>query len=192
MSKPLLEIRVREVVQAGDVFLMHINCPRCRRGMFGAYPVIGCGDCGMTFEAAVYTLPTHRKFFRLLAGTRRKSLRYQKRTIATLLEIQDRSCAYCDVPFLDTEYEIDHVLPITAGGTNLMRNLALACSPCNQAASNRVFPDFLAKRLWLAEKARHRKRPGMAATLAEAEAESLAAEILDHGPIIEPSEQRLH
>jgi 5-methylcytosine-specific restriction endonuclease McrA len=47
-----------------------------------------------------------------------------------LLEKWNRACAYCggkDVPF-----EVEHIVPKSAGGSNRVSNLALACHDCNE------------------------------------------------------------
>lgn len=41
-------------------------------------------------------------------------------------------CYYCAAS-LENEYEIDHVIPLSKGGTNWLDNLALACQPCNRS-----------------------------------------------------------
>jgi len=42
---------------------------------------------------------------------------------------QGRSCAYCDGP----PETVDHVIPLTRGGTNHEGNLVPACTSCNAA-----------------------------------------------------------
>lgn len=45
-------------------------------------------------------------------------------------------CMYCDVPLSLDEATIEHVVPITSGGTNHLANKALACDPHNKAAGH--------------------------------------------------------
>jgi len=72
---------------------------------------------------------------------------YQQGTLAGyetreyLLEKWGRKCAYCgkeDVPL-----QIDHIHPKSKGGTDRVRNLTLACKPCNDAKGNGPIEDFL-------------------------------------------------
>ncbi|MBV9489930.1 MAG: HNH endonuclease [Verrucomicrobia bacterium] len=51
-----------------------------------------------------------------------------------------RRCEYCGAPeeVTGSRYLIDHILPRSLGGTDDLRNLALACSTCNLAKSNHV------------------------------------------------------
>jgi 5-methylcytosine-specific restriction endonuclease McrA len=56
--------------------------------------------------------------------------------IITLAEVQDLyqkqkgKCAVCFVR-LESKYHIDHVIPISAGGPNLIENAQVLCPPCN-------------------------------------------------------------
>ena len=46
-------------------------------------------------------------------------------------------CTYCGASGNDVELEIDHIHPISKGGSNHMSNLTTACRVCNQAKSNK-------------------------------------------------------
>jgi 5-methylcytosine-specific restriction endonuclease McrA len=39
------------------------------------------------------------------------------------------TCTYCGNPAT----EVDHIIPVTQGGTHRMNNLTAACTPCNRA-----------------------------------------------------------
>ena len=39
-----------------------------------------------------------------------------------------RTCVYCGAPAT----EIDHVIPVSRGGTHALSNLVASCTPCNQ------------------------------------------------------------
>lgn len=45
-------------------------------------------------------------------------------------------CTYCGASGNDVELEIDHIHPISKGGSNHMSNLTTACRCCNQSKSN--------------------------------------------------------
>ncbi|WP_211833247.1 HNH endonuclease signature motif containing protein [Streptomyces asiaticus] len=46
------------------------------------------------------------------------------------------SCTYCDAPLgPKVVCEVDHVIPLAAGGVHELWNLAPACRPCNQGKS---------------------------------------------------------
>ena len=58
-----------------------------------------------------------------------------------LLEKWNRKCAYCGVT--NTRLEIEHIKPLSKGGSNRVSNLAIACHSCNQAKSNQEIEQFL-------------------------------------------------
>ena len=74
---------------------------------------------------------------------------YQNGTLAGyelreyLLEKGSRQCAYCDAK--DVPLNIDHVHPKSAGGSNRVSNLVLACIPCNQKKGSMSIESFLTK-----------------------------------------------
>jgi 5-methylcytosine-specific restriction endonuclease McrA len=45
---------------------------------------------------------------------------------------QRRSCAYCSEPATT----LDHIVPLSRGGTNWEGNLAPSCRPCNSSKNN--------------------------------------------------------
>lgn len=40
-------------------------------------------------------------------------------------------CQYCGFTGADTELHVDHILPVSRGGTDHVSNLITACKPCN-------------------------------------------------------------
>jgi 5-methylcytosine-specific restriction endonuclease McrA len=55
-----------------------------------------------------------------------------------LLEKYNRECVYCK-----KENEIDHVIPVSKGGSNKVSNLVLCCHQCNKKKSNKTIDEFL-------------------------------------------------
>jgi hypothetical protein len=51
--------------------------------------------------------------------------------IAHLTKDDDWNCAYCDCELSYGDIHIDHIVPLSKGGTNDIENLALSCKPCN-------------------------------------------------------------
>lgn len=41
-------------------------------------------------------------------------------------------CCYCKSVFLMKDLTVEHLFPLSWGGTNDISNIDLACSPCNQ------------------------------------------------------------
>lgn len=61
-----------------------------------------------------------------------------------LLEKFNRTCAYCGAK--NTPLEIEHIVPRSAGGSNSLTNLCIACSKCNTRKGSRRLEDFLANK----------------------------------------------
>ena len=85
---------------------------RCKLGTF--HPVI----------LGIYPVSQYR-----LGGS---SSRWRKRR-ALILKMHDYCCAYCG----DDANTVDHIIPISKGGTDDPMNLVAACSRCNYAFGNK-------------------------------------------------------
>lgn len=64
---------------------------------------------------------------------RSNSQKLKDKTMADLLCRDGSSCFFCAGT---NDLTIEHLLPISDGGNNNMKNLCLACSKCNQAVGN--------------------------------------------------------
>lgn len=67
-----------------------------------------------------------------------------------LLEKWGRECTYCakkNIPL-----QIEHIHPLSKGGSNRVSNLCLACSKCNQKKGNQPIEEFLNKKPSLIQK----------------------------------------
>jgi 5-methylcytosine-specific restriction endonuclease McrA len=61
------------------------------------------------------------------AGSRDKKKRKEK-----LYKRQDGQCAYCGISLEYGEMTLDHIIPLSKGGTNALSNLRGACMYCNR------------------------------------------------------------
>lgn len=50
-------------------------------------------------------------------------------------------CQYCGASAPDVILEVDHIKPVSKGGTNDIMNLVTACRDCNRGKSDRVLSD---------------------------------------------------
>lgn len=80
------------------------------------------------------------------ARNRRAKLRDAEGThtdedVERILNEQDFRCVYCDVDISD-EYHIDHITPISRGGSNWPDNLQGLCPPCNLSKSSLTDMEF--------------------------------------------------
>lgn len=64
-----------------------------------------------------------------------KRLRFQ------VFERDGFMCRYCGAQPPDVVLVVDHVLPVSGGGTHTLSNLVSACEPCNQGKAARVLGD---------------------------------------------------
>lgn len=51
-------------------------------------------------------------------------------------------CRYCSAWLLPCSAEIDHVMPLSRGGTHDIANLAVSCRPCNRSKSNKLLHEW--------------------------------------------------
>lgn len=56
------------------------------------------------------------------------------------LHKKQRTCAYCGCKLRKREATIDHIIPVSKGGTNNPGNYILACSECNSVKGNSIIP----------------------------------------------------
>ncbi len=58
------------------------------------------------------------------------------RTRYEVFERDGYTCQYCGAKAPDVELHIDHIVPVSKGGTNDMTNLVTACASCNLGKSD--------------------------------------------------------
>ena len=57
------------------------------------------------------------------------------------------TCQYCGASAPDVILEIDHIKPVSKGGTNSILNLVTSCRNCNRGKTNKVLSDNSAVKL---------------------------------------------
>ncbi len=73
-------------------------------------------------------------------------IQYQQGTLAGyeireyMLEKFKRTCVYCKTQ--NIPLELEHIVPVSRGGSNRVSNLALACRPCNQRKGTQSAEEF--------------------------------------------------
>ena len=79
-----------------------------------------------------------------LATTKNSNSRRKNLTLGKRFEILKRdlfTCQYCGASAPDVELHVDHILPVSRGGTNNELNLVAACKSCNLAKRDQPLPD---------------------------------------------------
>lgn len=64
-----------------------------------------------------------------------------KRLRFSILERDGFRCGYCGASAPDVILHVDHVTPITSGGTNDLDNLVASCAACNFGKTNKELSD---------------------------------------------------
>lgn len=87
--------------------------------------------------------------WRLNAKIRRKRAEgsHSAADIQAILRRQDDLCVYCKIHLSDVRWHVDHIKPLSKGGTNWPNNLQILCPPCNRSKSDTEPDVFAARRL---------------------------------------------
>jgi len=98
------------------------------------------------------TLQAYRKANPLLVReqvARRRALRvnapgsHDAQDISELFAEQDGACEYCGL-YMGRDFTVDHVIPLSRGGSNGIENLVCACGTCNSSKGARTGDEFRA------------------------------------------------
>lgn len=68
-----------------------------------------------------------------------------------LYELQDGRCGYCGMPIfwhIKGSVHIDHMQPVSRGGSNIVDNLCLSCHDCNKGKYNKTVIEWQLARGW--------------------------------------------
>ena len=68
--------------------------------------------------------------------------RFTKEDIQTMYASQGARCYYCSVN-IEEAYHIEHMVPISKGGSNWIDNICLACVPCNRTKGVKTAEEFM-------------------------------------------------
>lgn len=73
--------------------------------------------------------------------------RHTSLELEALFDEQCGRCAYCGIR-IDQGYQIEHLVPLSRGGTDFISNIRLTCSSCNQSKGGKMFDEWVAGRGW--------------------------------------------
>lgn len=76
---------------------------------------------------------------------------YNENDVLDLYDEQDGLCAYCGIRVfltLPKDCHVDHILPLSRGGSNYPDNLCLTCSSCNTSKGAKLPEEWIASRNW--------------------------------------------
>ena len=119
-------------------------CGGCRGGRLGVYATceregiytryLKCDQCKCTYKEVVRSCEVRRRRPRVSQSadsTLAIRLQLKPKTKFDVLRRGNFSCVYCGRKAPDVQLHVDHVVPISCGGTNAIENLVSACSECN-------------------------------------------------------------
>lgn len=69
-----------------------------------------------------------------------KVWRHESKQIKELVIKQNNKCFYCNCDL--EKYTIDHVIPVSRGGSNLIENIVICCSYCNLSKGYKLLSEW--------------------------------------------------
>ncbi len=119
-------------------------------------------QCAKYYEKNAEEIKARVRAYRLAnpdwALTMSRNKRAQKKAVggklskglaATLMALQKGKCACCRVDLRNVAFHIDHVMPISRGGSNTDDNTQLLCKDCNLSKHAKHPVDFMQSRGFL-------------------------------------------
>jgi 5-methylcytosine-specific restriction endonuclease McrA len=67
---------------------------------------------------------------------------YTDAELSTVRELLGNRCRFCDAP-LDNGGHVEHLTPVSRGGSSYLRNITLSCARCNLAKTNKTLAEFI-------------------------------------------------
>ncbi len=83
----------------------------------------------------------HERSQRRRAHALNQTTEISEQRCAQLILILESKCRYCEET-LDGGYEVDHLTPLSRGGSNKDKNITLACLACNRAKGSKTLWEF--------------------------------------------------
>lgn len=71
--------------------------------------------------------------------------------VRRLFEETESRCAYCGITLFREDrssWHVDHIIPLSRGGSNGPENLALTCAECNLSKNSKLVSEWVAVRGW--------------------------------------------
>ena len=68
---------------------------------------------------------------------------FEMADVIRLFEKQNSQCIYCGADISEGRHTIEHLVPLSRGGSNAIENVALACRSCNARKGDKTVAEFL-------------------------------------------------
>lgn len=59
------------------------------------------------------------------------------------IDAQKPICAYCSTILLPNQIQLDHITPLSRGGSHTVDNFAISCAFCNSSKNNKTLEEFI-------------------------------------------------
>ena len=60
------------------------------------------------------------------------------------IDAQSPVCSYCAIELSSDQIQLDHVIPLSRGGSHTIDNFAISCKSCNCSKGNKTLDEFIA------------------------------------------------
>ena len=90
-----------------------------------------------TGKPSLPTSPMVRLLTKRLKGKRYRMGRWAARTAQALYDQSRDGCPICGVEIDALNMSVDHIVPVSKGGKNSLKNFQLLCQSCNSRKGNR-------------------------------------------------------
>lgn len=68
-----------------------------------------------------------------------------EKSLYKIYELQKHKCAYCDCNLEESGKHLDHIIPISKGGSHTLNNVHYVCPTCNLSKNNKTEEEWLKK-----------------------------------------------
>ena len=97
---------------------------------------------------------THRDYFKVKYKERKNNIKstndgsITQALLEELLLLQDNKCTYCGCKLTPDNKHMDHIIPISRGGTHTADNIHYVCKGCNQSKGSKLESEWLIQKTY--------------------------------------------
>lgn len=84
---------------------------------------------------------SHQNYYKRQALIKANGGRHSKRDIERQYCSQKGKCWHCGKP-LNNKFHVDHLIPLSRGGTDFSNNIVCSCSECNLSKNNKLCSEW--------------------------------------------------
>ena len=88
-----------------------------------------------------------RNYNRTQRARRKFALSYAEsattQEVKAWIDAQSPVCSYCAIELSSDQIQLDHVIPLSKGGSHTIDNFAISCKSCNCSKGNKTLEEFI-------------------------------------------------